>query len=345
MAPITRQALYFTAPHHVELREEPVPEPGPGEVRVAVEMTAISPGTEMLIFRGLMPRGMKADATLPALAGTLDYPLKYGYASVGRVDAVGPGVDRAWVGRWVFAFQPHQSHYIARVEEVLPLPKGLTPEDALFLPNMETAVNFLMDGRPMIGERVVVLGQGVVGLLTTGLLAQMPLECLVVVDRYEPRLAAAQRWGAHHPLLAGAEDLQGRLHDILGPSQGTGGADLVYELSGSPDALNLAIGITGFGGRIIVGSWYGEKRAPIDLGGHFHRARLRIISSQVSTIAAEHLARWDKTRRLGVAWHHLARLRPAQLITHRFPATDAAMAYTLIANHPGETIQVILEWA
>ncbi len=344
MARITRQALYFTAPHQVEVREEPVPGPGAGQVRVAVTMTAISPGTEMLIYRGLMPKGMKADTALPALAGPLAYPLKYGYASVGQVESVGPGVEKEWVGRWVFAFQPHQSHYIARVEDLLPLPEEVSPEDALFLPNVETAVNFLMDGRPIIGERVVVLGQGIVGLLTTGILTRMPLEHLVVVDRYTLRLNAAQTWGVTHALLADAVDLKEELYEILGPPQGNEGADLVYELSGSPDALNLAIGITGFGGRIIVGSWYGEKRALLDLGGHFHRARVRIISSQVSTLAPEHTARWDKARRLRVAWRHLATLRPSRLITHRIPGTRAATAYALIAEHPEETIQVVLEW-
>lgn len=339
-----RTSLYFTAPERVEIREEPLPVPGPGEVRVATQLTGISPGTEMLIYRGLMPQGMETDATLPALAGKLTYPLKYGYASVGVVEAVGEGVSSTWLGRTVFAFQPHHSHYVTPVRDVHLVPEGIGPEDAIFLPNMETAVNFLMDGRPMIGERVVVLGQGVVGLLTTALLALLPLENLIVVDRYERRLRMARDLGAHIALSADTPDLVQRLQDVLGSPQDTGGADLVYEVSGVPEVLNLAISITGFAGRIVVGSWYGSKRAPLDLGGRFHRARLRIISSQVSTIAPEHMGRWDKQRRLEVAWHWVQRLRPSRLITHRFPLSQAPAAYALIAHHPEETIQVVLEY-
>ncbi len=340
MATITRRALYFTAPYRLEIREEPLPPPGPGEVQVAVIFTGISTGTEMLIYKGLMPKGMKTDATLPALNTTLEYPLKYGYASVGRVEEVGPKVDKRWLGRLVFAFQPHQSHFIAPTKELIPLPEDTTPEDAIFLPNMETAVNFLMDGRPIIGEHVVVLGQGVVGLLTTALLNAMPLSHLLVIDQYPLRLRTARDLGAHHSIRADTPNLIEHMKEALGPE----GADLVYELSGNPDALNTAIAITGFEGRIIVGSWYGKKQAPIALGGYFHRSRIRIVSSQVSTIAAEHRARWDKSRRLAVALRHITALRPARLITHIFPAQRAANAYRHLDTHPEDTIQVLIQW-
>ncbi len=344
MARMTRQAIYFTAPHVVEVREEPLEMPARGEVLVAVALTAISPGTEMLIYRGLMPRGMKTDATIPALGGELAYPLKYGYASVGQVIAVGPGVSEEWRGRWVFAFQPHQSHYVAPVEEVVPLPEEVSPKDGVFLPNMETAVNFLMDGRPMIGERVLVFGQGIVGLLTTALLASMPLSLLVTLDRFPLRRDASGALGASVTLDPAVPDIKERLMAYVGSPEGTGGADLVYELSGAPEALNLAIALTGFNGRIIVGSWYGAKQAALDLGGHFHRSRMRIVSSQVSTLAPEHVGRWDKARRLKTAWEHVARVRPSRFITHLFPATQAHEAYRLIAQHPEQTIQVLLQW-
>jgi threonine dehydrogenase-like Zn-dependent dehydrogenase len=123
------------------------------------------------------------------------------------------------------------------------------------------------------------------------------------------------------------------------------GADFTIEISGSPNALNDAVALTGFGGRIVVGSWYGEKRAPIDLGGKFHRSRQRIISSQVSTISGSLSDRWDKARRFETVWKVLARIHPESLITHRFQIEQAAEAYKLLDRFPNESIQVLFEYA
>jgi threonine dehydrogenase-like Zn-dependent dehydrogenase len=248
---------------------------------------------------------------------------------------IGAQVDRAWLGRPVFAFQPHTSHFAASLSEVFPLPADLVPRQAVFLPNMETAVNFLLDGAPLLGERVVVLGQGVVGLLTTALLRQYPLEHLIVFDRFELRRDKARALGASE-ILDPAKDLD-RAKDVLGE----GGADLTFELSGQPQALDLAIALTGFAGRIIIGSWYGRKSAAIDLGGRFHRSRIRLISSQVSTLTPDLLARWNKTRRLDGAWSMLRRVPVGDLITHTFPIAEAAQAYTLLDQQPEQAVQVI----
>jgi len=195
---------------------------------------------------------------------------------------------------------------------------------------METAVNLVQDGAPRLGERVAVLGQGVVGLLVTALLARFPLGSLAAVDGFARRREAS--------LLAGA----GKVH---APGDApTGDRDLIFELSGSPEALNQAIALAGYGGRIVVGSWYGQKCAPIDLGGRFHRNRLHITSSQVSTIAPELSGRWDKNRRLAVAWRMIEQLGPERWITHRFPITQAESAYRLLDEQPGETIQVVLTY-
>jgi threonine dehydrogenase-like Zn-dependent dehydrogenase len=121
--------------------------------------------------------------------------------------------------------------------------------------------------------------------------------------------------------------------------------DLTFELSGSPAALNDAIALTAFSGRVVIGSWYGEKRAEIDLGGAFHRSRLRLISSQVSTIAPELRGRWDKPRRFGVAWEALKRIQPQKWITHRFPVEEADQAYQLLDENPQETIQVLITYS
>ncbi len=325
---MTSLAVLFEAPLKVAVREQPLPRPMAGEVRVRTTISAISPGTEMLIYRGEAPRNMPADESISALDGGLDYPLKYGYAIVGRVVETGEGVNPVWLDREVFAFRPHESSFVCRPEELIPLPEGIATEDAALLPNMETAVSFLMDGRPVIGERVAVFGQGVVGLLTTALLAGLPLAELATVDSYPRRRQASLELGASASLEPGD-----RLTDF----------DLVYELSGSPRALDAAIATCGFAGRVLIGSWYGRKPVSLDLGGRFHRDHIRLISSQVSTLGPDWRGRWTKARRLSVAWQMIRRVRPSRLITHRLPLTDAAAAYELLDQNPETAIQVILE--
>jgi NADPH:quinone reductase-like Zn-dependent oxidoreductase len=137
--------LLFTAPHQVAIHQEELPEPDLGQVRVQTLLSAVSPGTELLIYRGQFPKDLPVDENLPALSSAFAYPLRYGYAAVGRVEAAGEGVDPAWVGRRVFAFQPHASRFLARPGELFPVPEDLPTEEAVFLP-LETAVNFVMDG-------------------------------------------------------------------------------------------------------------------------------------------------------------------------------------------------------
>jgi threonine dehydrogenase-like Zn-dependent dehydrogenase len=225
------------------------------------------------------------------------------------------------------------------MQDLQPLPEGVAIAEAVFLPNMETAINFLLDGKPLVGEQVVVLGQGVVGLLTTALLAQFPLSQLITVDQYPLRRQSSIKLGAHQSLDPSSPQIN-QLFGALLPV----GADLVFELSGLPEVLNQAIQIIGYSGRIIIGSWYGTKLAELELGGRFHRERIRLISSQVSSLAPELSGRWDKNRRLKVAWDALAALRPSGLITHRIPLEEAAEAFHLIDQNPESTIQVVLDY-
>ncbi|MCL4860479.1 MAG: zinc-binding alcohol dehydrogenase [Caldilineaceae bacterium] len=328
-----RTNLVFTAPYEMALETEMLPAPAPDQVLVETLASAISAGTELLFYRGQVPDEMSVDATLAALAGAVRYPLRYGYALVGIVVETGAAVDPAWQGRRVFVFHPHCSHLLATPAELIPVPETVTTEQALFLPNMESAVNFVQDGAPVIGERVVVLGQGVVGLLTTTLLARFPLEQLVAIDQFPRRREASRRLGA--TAVYG---------DMSGAAQREVDADLVYELTGNPAALNTAIALAGYDGRVVIGSWYGRKRAEIDLGGHFHRSRIRLISSQVSTIAPHRQGRWNKARRFDVAWRMLAAFDPAALVTHRFAIQDAAQAYSLLDQQPDEALQVLLTY-
>lgn len=337
-------AVHFTAPRQVEVRAQELPDPAPGQVQVQALLSAISPGSELLVYRGQAPEDLPADDTIAALSGDFSFPMQYGYSLVGRVTAAGADVEPGWVGQEVFAFHPHAAAFNCEPQVLLPLPPGLRPEDAVFLPNMETAVNFTMDGRPVIGERVVVLGQGIVGLLCTALLARFPLGALVTLDRHARRRQVSVALGASASLNPDETDCVLQLRERLAASQRYDGADLVFELSGVPETLNLAIAAAGFGGRIVVGSWYGRKRAALDLGGRFHRARLQLVSSQVSSLAPEFSARWTKTRRLGIAWDALRTVQPAQFITHRFPVQQAAQAYELLDRSPEKTIQVVLTY-
>ena len=334
-----RTSLYFTDQRQITVRQEELPKIGANQVLIQTQLSAISPGTESLIYRGEFPEEMSIDATIPDLSGTLAYPLKYGYSAVGQVIATGEEVDATWEGRHVVAFHPHESHFIADPNMLLPVPKHITLEDAVFLPNMETAVNFVMDGKPLIGENVMVFGQGIVGLLTTSLLATLPLSNLITLDCHSLRREASREVGALVSLSPEEADLERSLQECL-----PNGADLTYEISGSPTALDQAILTTGFAGRIVIGSWYGSKRANLDLGGRFHRNRIQLISSQVSSIAPEFNGRWTKKRRFDVAWEMIRQLKPSRFITHRFSINQAARAYQLLDQNPAEVIQIILTY-
>jgi len=338
MGEVKRKTLYFTAPHQVELREETLPRLGAGEVLVETVCSAISAGTEMLVYQGHFPRDIETDSVISSLRGNLEYPLAYGYACVGKIRETGPQVDKSMRDHLAFAFQPHTSHFIANSDSIFPIPSSLAPETACFLPNMETAVNLVQDAAPIFGECVLVLGQGVVGLLTSSLLSEFPLETLVTADCF-PLRRDSSPVSQHYSLDPYSPNFHKEASKLL-----NGSADLTFELSGRPETLNDALAITGFGGRIVIGSWYGEKRAEIDLGGTFHRSRIRLISSQVSTVAPELSGRWNKARRFNTAWKALERIKPEKWITHRFSINDAEKAYQLLDQNPQETIQVIFHY-
>ncbi|HEX8991932.1 MAG TPA: zinc-binding alcohol dehydrogenase [Anaerolineales bacterium] len=317
-----------------------MPEPGADQVLVQAVLSGISAGTEMLVYRGQLPRNT-GDRTDP-LSADLHYPVCYGYASVGRVLAVGRDVDRRWQDRLIFAFQPHRSHYVASPESLFPVPDPLLPQDGVFLPNMETAVNLIQDAEPVLGECVLILGQGVVGLLAAGLLRQFPVHRLVTADRFELRRNASLKLGVDASLDPTFEDFHALALQAL-PSS-LPGFDLTLEVSGNPAAVDDAVALTAFSGRIVIGSWYGEKRAPIDLGGKFHRSRLSVMASQVSTISPKLSARWSKARRFEVAWEALRDLRPHEWITHRYSLGDAAEAYRMLDQSPEQALQVVLSY-
>ncbi|MEA2187705.1 MAG: hypothetical protein QOK16_2716 [Solirubrobacteraceae bacterium] len=326
-------SLYFVAPHQVEVVDEPIGAPAADQMLVQTIVSAISSGSELLVYRGEVPADMPLDASIPGLTERFTLPSKYGYSAVGRVIAAGADVSREWLDRLVFSLHPHESHFLASAQDLEPVPAGVSPEDAALFSNIETAVTFVMDGRPVVGERVAVFGQGVVGLLTTALLAKFPLSSLVTVDRHPLRRRLSTGLGAH---------------EVLDPAAGlelkNNSFDLTFELSGTPAALDQAIAVTGFAGRVVIGSWYGDRPARLHLGGAFHRSRMQLLSSQVSTIDPALTGRWTTDRRRQLSWDMLCDVGPSRLVTHRFEFSDAANAYELLDRHPDEAVQVLLTY-
>lgn len=335
------QQLWFTGVGQVAVQQQLLAAPAAGELLVEVECSAISAGTEMLVYRGQIPNDMALDANITALQEQQTYPLQYGYASVGRVKLIGEDVDASWLGQRVFAFQPHASHFIAAPANVIPVPADISAENAVFLPNMETAVNLVQDGNPALGERVVVLGQGVVGLLLANLLALFPLAQLHGVDAFPLRRERALQLGVSNVYDPFSADDVNQLKQQLNRATNNDGADLIYEVSGATAALNLAIELSGFASRIVIGSWYGNKNSSVALGGNAHRNRLKITTSQVSSLAPELSGRWDKTRRFDLTWQMLRRLQPHQLITHRVPLAEAGLLYAELDQQPENILQAV----
>ena len=323
---VKAKALYFTAPGTVELREEdcrPVGE----QVLVRSRLIGISHGTEMLAFRGLMPQGLEADSSLKSLAGTLEYPLKYGYINTGETES----------GRRVFAFYPHQDLFFADQEQLVELPTQLDFADAVFLANMETALSIVHDANPRFGECVLLIGQGVVGLLTAEILKRGGAGKVITVEPYAGRRRASEAIGCV-ALQPGAE-LQER---ILEHTDGRG-ADVAINVSASAEGLQVAIDNLAFEGIVVEASWYGSRQVTLDLGRAFHRKRIKLRSSQVSRIDPALSGRWDKSRRLERVLELLQAIRPSRYISHRFALDRAQEAYELLENHPERSIQIVLE--
>jgi 2-desacetyl-2-hydroxyethyl bacteriochlorophyllide A dehydrogenase len=332
---VAAQSVWFTAPRRAEVRPEDVPRVEAGQVRIQALASAISHGTEMLVYRGQVPADLELD--LPTLRGGWSFPIKYGYASVGRV-VEAPGVEQFEPGDAVFALHPHQSEYVVPSSMAVKLPPGLNPLLGVFLANTETAVNIALDAAPRLGERVAIFGQGVVGLLVTQLLKRTGVSLLAVVDPIQSRRTLASQFGAH---LALAPETCG---DALRTATDGNGVDIAIEVSGNAAALNQAIDSLAFGGSVLVCSWYGTKPAQVVLGGAFHRRRLRLVSSQVGTIEGALQPRWTHARRLALARDLLPTLSLEPLISHRFPLAGAPDAYRLIDERPEEVTQVVLTY-
>ncbi len=296
--PATARACWLAEPGRAEIRDEPLQLPGADEVQVRALHSAISRGTEALVFRGEVPPGEYGRMRAPFQAGEFPAPVKYGYMSVGIVE-YGP---QALLGRAVFCLHPHQTRYVVPAAAVHPLPEDVPPARAVLAAQMETAINAIWDAKPHAGDRICVVGAGVVGLLVAWLASRMEGCAVELVD------TRAQR--AH----------QAQLLDVRFASpQAAGEADLVIHASGSEEGLATALRLAAFEATVIELSWYGTRAPRVPLGEAFHSRRLTVKSSQVGHIARPQRDQWTPARRLALALELLREPALDALITDASP--------------------------
>ena len=320
----TARCVYFTAPGKVELREEEIAG-APGAVEVESRVIGISHGTERRIWEGAFPRGESADE-LAGLSGEMDYPLKYGYMNAGETDA----------GERVFAFMPHQDRFFAAEEQMVRFPAEADFEDIVLYPSVETAYTVAVDAAVLPGERVLLIGQGMIGLLTAELLRTVRGVRIAALEPDEHRRRLGEALGLHCITPAGG--VQEELRRFFG-----GGADKVINLSGSGEGLQQGLESAAFGGTVVEASWYGSRAVQLQLGGAFHRRRLTIRSSQVSTLPEGLRGRWDRGRRTEEVRRLTMELRPSRYVTHRYPLAEAQRAFEEIYSAGGGVVQGLLE--
>ena len=337
-------SLLYNSPFNIEIVKQSLPHMDDQSILVKTAYSAISAGTELLVYRNQFPADMEVDSSIEGLSGQFSYPLKYGYAAVGHVVQVGKDVSKDWLGKNVFCFHPHESFIVVKENELIPVPQEVNLKDAVFLANMETAVSLIMDARPMIGENVAIFGQGVVGLLTAAALSTFTGISISAIDPIAMRREISKSMGISVNVDPQNQQWADQLSAFFAKDNGDGCADLVFELSGNPAALNHALKISGMQTRIIVGSWYGTKDATIKLGEQFHRNRIKLISSQVSSIEAKYTARWTKARRLNLAWSMIKEIQPQKFISHQFHIQDAAAAFNLLDKGSQDALQIILHY-
>jgi len=315
---VTARALYHTGPRQVEIRELPPPRPAAGEVLVRTLRSGISAGTERLVYRGEVPEGLALDDTIGALGGTFAYPFTYGYSCVGEV---------AGSGQVVFAFHPHQDVFVARAGDLIQLP-AVDPASATLLPLVETALQVTLDAGAGYRDRVIVLGAGVLGLLTALLLQR---------SGWQPLIAEPQAWRRD---IASGLGATAAAPEVLAEER----VPLVIDASGNPDAPAMALNMLAHEGTLLIASWFGVKPVVLPLGDAFHRRRLIIRSTQVSTVPARLSGTWTVSRRRRETVELLAELPLAQLCTHVFAFGQAADAFWAVDHGEPGLMHAVLDY-
>jgi threonine dehydrogenase-like Zn-dependent dehydrogenase len=310
----TARAVWITGPCLAEVRSEPLPDPGPAEVLVRTRFSGVSRGTERLVLRGGVPEDQRDRMRAPYQAGDFPWPVKYGYLSVGTVER---GPD-ALLGRDVFCLHPHQTAYVVRARDVSPLPEGLPARRAVLAGAVETAVNALWDVPPLLGDRVSVVGAGMVGCAAARLLAGVPGVEVTLVDADPDRAATAEALGVR----------------FADPHEAPPDQDVVLHATGTPDGLDLALRLLATDGVVAELSWYGDRVVPLHLGGDFHSRRLTLRSTQVGTVSPHARPRWDHAARRALALDLL-----------RDPAYDALLTDTTAFDDAPRLLRRVAEGA
>jgi 2-desacetyl-2-hydroxyethyl bacteriochlorophyllide A dehydrogenase len=261
--------------------DETLSAPGPGDVLVEAEWSAVSRGTEALVFEGRVPKSEFSRMRCPFQVGDFPAPVKYGYASVGR--AVGGVAELA--GRRVFSLHPHQTAYVVPANAVVLVPDTVPPERAVLAANMETAVNAIWDGAPRVGDRVTVVGAGVVGSLVAYLVRRVAAADIELVDRRDERAEIARTFGT----------------SFATPESARPERDLVFHASGTEEGLRTALALAGTEGVVVELSWFGDAEPSLPLGAAFHSRRLTLRSSQVGGLSPNARPRFTRRSRLELA--------------------------------------------
>jgi threonine dehydrogenase-like Zn-dependent dehydrogenase len=289
------RAFWLVAPGRGEIREQRLPAPGADDVLIRASASAISRGTESLVFTGRVPPSEYQQMRCPFQEGDFPGPVKYGYASVGVVEA-GPAALR---GQRVFCLYPHQDLYVVPASAVVPVPGDVPDERATLAANMETAVNAMWDAGPRLGDRIAIIGAGVVGCFVASLAAKLPGTRVELIDIDPRRATVAAALGCR----------------FAAPEAASGDCDIVFHSSASEAGLATALRLAGFEAKLIELSWYGNKPVAVPLGEAFHQRRLQLISSQVGAVAHARRARRTHRERLALALELLADPVYDQLIT------------------------------
>lgn len=275
------RAFWVTEPGHGEIRAQGLRTPAPGELLIRTRQSAISRGTESLVFRGEVPQSEWRRMRCPFQEGEFPAPVKYGYSAVGIVEE-GPAES---LGRRVFCLHPHQDLFVVPSDAVVDVPDTVPDRRATLAANMETAINGMWDAMPGPGDRIAVIGAGVVGCLVAALAARLPGAEIELIDIDPTREDIARAVGCR----------------FATPENASPEADLAVHASGSPAGLATALTIAGFEATVVEMSWYGTRIVSLELGGAFHSRRLTLRSSQVGAVPAARLQRWPLRRRLLLA--------------------------------------------
>jgi 2-desacetyl-2-hydroxyethyl bacteriochlorophyllide A dehydrogenase len=329
---VRARALWFVEPRRVEIR------PVEADVRdddlvVRTIASGISAGTELLAYRGGIDPSTPLDETLGALGGTFAFPFRYGYACVGTVESSKAASARP--DSTVFAFHPHQDVFSVRPDDAIVV-DGVEPRIGTMLPLVETALQICLDAEAQLGARVVVSGLGVVGTLAALLLQRSGADVLGIDPREDRRKLATD--------LGLAVVEPGEAREAVFDRTDGAGADVVVESSGAGVALASALGLLRHEGTALVASWYGSAPVALPLGGAFHRRRLTIRSTQVSTIPARLSRTWDRRRRLTAARDLLSELPLDALATHAFAFEEAAAAFDALDRGERGLVHAVLEY-